>query len=104
LPAGALDIDYTARELTTAEYAWEVFQRAGMLGPMQKLVDFDEASDHNKSVFLNALGPITEATAMVLDEGFDEFLIRYSPGMASSSPLRQEYGPAIRSAFTINEE
>ena len=102
--ADLIDSDYEPKELDELAYLWEITQRSGFLGPAQKLVDYDEATNRNKSAVINALGPIAEASVLLLDEGLDEFLIRYSPGMASSSPLRREYGPAIRDALTFSDE
>lgn len=102
--ADLIGSDYKPKELDELAYLWEITQRSGFLGPAQKLVDYDEATNRNKSAVINALGPIAEASVLLLDEGLDEFLIRYSPGMASSSPLRRQYGPAIRDALTFSDE
>jgi hypothetical protein len=70
------------------DYLWEGFQRAGMLGPIQFVVDSIEAESRGKMAIMSLLGPTASNFEMIATEDMSYWLPRSIPGLAQSPSLR----------------
>jgi hypothetical protein len=71
-----------------ADYAWEIIQRGGLLGPLQLMVDVHEAEDRKKLSILAALGPSVDHMQEFLTKDLVAFFFRSLPGFAQSPAAR----------------
>ena len=71
------------------DYLWEGVQRAGMLGPMQFLVDSVEAESRGKMALMSLLGPTASQFEMLMTEDLSYSLPRSMPLFAQSPALRE---------------
>lgn len=101
MPAEALGISSAARQLEGMDYMWEIFQRSGITGPAQKLIEYDKEDERGKLAVLSLLGPIINSGITFLDKGAGDWVSQYAPVMSASPTLRRAYGPSIKHALSF---
>ena len=72
-------------EKTPGELTAEMFERSGIPGVLQLMIDAERSSEAKKVAFLSFLGPVMEQASGFFMEPTDQWVIRSMP-IASSSP------------------
>ena len=104
LPSELLGLpDNTKDPETVADYTWEMMQRSGMLGPAQKLVDYEETDARGKLAIISLLGPIVESMVTMLDKGFPYFISHTAPVLGQSRVLRDSWGRSLEKTLDVGE-
>ena len=77
-----------APRLEGASYMVELFERAGMLGPWQLVMDMEQADAYGKPFMLGAAGPTAEQLFDFYDKDLSAWLPKAVPGIAASPVSR----------------